>query len=122
MKFYEVQDYMIKANQLPFIATFVANHDFLARLPDDTRSIVLESVEAANEFIFDLEPKLNQQRKQMIMEAKPSMTFIELTEEEIAAFKQRAEPLRGKFLEMGGDGAEEVLNAVLADIEWARQE
>ncbi|WP_034621552.1 TRAP transporter substrate-binding protein DctP [Desulfovermiculus halophilus] len=119
MKFYEVQDYMIKANQLPFIATFVASHDFMTRLPDDMRSIILESVEAANEFIFDLEPKLNQQRKQMIMEAKPSMTFIQLTEEEIAAFKQRAEPLRGKFLEMGGDGAEEVLNAVLADIEWA---
>ncbi|MFO7877212.1 MAG: TRAP transporter substrate-binding protein DctP [Desulfovermiculus sp.] len=122
MKFYEVQDYMIKANQLPFIATFVANHDFMTQLPNDTQTLIKESIETANEFIFDLEPKLNRQRKQMIMEAKPSMTYIELTDQEIAAFKEKAEPLRDKYLEMGGEGAPEVLDAVLADIQWARQE
>ncbi len=52
----------------------------------------------ANEYIFDFEPKLNEQRKQMIMEAKPSMQYIELTDEEIAVFREKAKPLRQKYL------------------------
>jgi TRAP-type C4-dicarboxylate transport system substrate-binding protein len=121
MKFYEVQDYMINAKQLPFIATFVANHDFLAGLPADIRVLVEDAVEGANEFIFDYEAQLNRQRKQMIMEAKPSMQYIELTEDEIRAFKQKAEALQQKYLEMGGKGAAEVLDAVIRDKAWAEK-
>ncbi len=121
MKFYEVQNYMIKARQLPFISTFAANHAFIAALPQDVRGLIDEAVEAANGYIFDLEPRLNESRKQMIMEAKPSMQYIELTAEEIETFKKRAEPLRQKYLEMGGEGAIEVLEAVIEDIEWAKR-
>jgi len=121
MKFYEVQDYMINARQLPFIATFVANHAFIAKLPADIRALIDEAVEEANEFIFDFEDDLNRQRKQMILETKPSMQFIELTAEEIAVFRDRAEKLRQKYLEMGGDGAAEVLEAVEKDKKWAEQ-
>jgi TRAP-type C4-dicarboxylate transport system substrate-binding protein len=119
MKFYEVQDYMIKANQLPFIGTFAANHEFIKGLPQNIRTMIGNAIEGANEYIFDFEPKLNKQRKQMIMQAKPSMKYIELTDEEISAFKIKAQPLRNKYLEMGGEGAKEVLDAVSKDIEWA---
>ena len=121
MKFYEVQDYMIKANQLPFIGTFAANHMFITGLPQDIRTIIDNAIEGANEYIFDFEPRLNEKRKQMIKKAKPTMTYIELTDEEITAFKKKAEPLRQKYLEMGGEGAQEVLDAVLKDIQWARE-
>jgi TRAP-type C4-dicarboxylate transport system substrate-binding protein len=120
MKFYEVQDYMIKANQLPFIATFASNHAFIQGLPDDIRDLIDTAIESANQHIFDLEPRLNEKRKQMIMKAKPSMKYIELTDEEIAAFKEKAKPLRKKYLKMGGEGAQEVLDAVIKDIEWAK--
>jgi TRAP-type C4-dicarboxylate transport system substrate-binding protein len=121
MKFYEVQDYMIKANQLPFVATFAANHAFIDKLPSDVRGLIDEAIEGANEYIFDFEPELNRQRFRMIMEAKPSMKYIELTEEEIAAFRERAKPLRKKYLEMGGKGAKEVLEAIEMDKKWAEQ-
>ena len=121
MKFYEVQDYMIKANQLPFIGTFTANHEFIKGLPENIRVLVDNAIEGANEYIFDFEPKLNQKRKQMIMKAKPSMKYIELTDEEIAAFREKAKPLRQKYLKMGGEGAKEVLDAVVKDIEWAKK-
>jgi TRAP-type C4-dicarboxylate transport system substrate-binding protein len=121
MKFYEVQDYMIKANQLPFIATFTANHAFITDLPDSIRDLIDTAIESANQHIFELEPRLNEKRKQMIMDAKPSMTYIELTDEEIAAFKEKAKPLRQKYLKMGGEGAKEVLEAVVQDIQWARE-
>ncbi len=121
MKFYEVQDYLIKANQLPFISTFAANHAFIGKLPQDIRAVIGEAVEEANEFIFDFEPKLNRERFEMIMSAKPSMTYIELTEEEIDAFRQKAKPLQQKYLQMGGEGAGEVLDAVLKDRQWAQE-
>ena len=121
MKFYEVQDYMIKAKQLPFIGTFVANHEFIMELPEGIRSLIDDAIEGANEYIFDFEPSLNEKRKKMIMEAKPSMKYIELTDEEVSAFKEKAKKLRQKFLKMGGEGAKEVLDAVVKDIEWAKK-
>jgi TRAP-type C4-dicarboxylate transport system substrate-binding protein len=122
MKFYEVQDYMINARQLPFIATFVANRDFMDGLPEDVRETIRKAVETANDFIFDLEARLNAERFQMIMKAKPSMQYIELTEKEIDAFRAKSKPLRQKYLEMGGKGAREVLDAVLQDKAWAEQQ
>ncbi len=121
MKFYEVQDYMIKANQLPFIGTFAANHEFIKDLPENIRVLIDNAVEGANEYIFDFEPRLNEKRKQMIMKAKPTMKYIELTDEEIAAFREKAKPLRQKYLKMGGEGAKEVLDAVIKDIIWAKE-
>ncbi len=119
MKFYEVQDYMILAKQLPFISTFVANHKFMSGLPESIRAVIDNAIEGANEYIFDFEPQLNRKRKQMIMEAKPIMKYIELTDEEISAFREKAQSLRQKYLKMGGEGAREVLDAVLKDLEWA---
>lgn len=121
MKFYEVQDYMINARQLPFIATFAANRDFMDHLPADARATVEAAVEAANAHIFELEARMNAERFQMIMQAKRSMQYIELSEAEIDAFREKAVPLRDKYLDMGGKGAREVLEAVLADREWAQQ-
>ncbi|UCH21871.1 MAG: TRAP transporter substrate-binding protein DctP [Deltaproteobacteria bacterium] len=121
MKFYEVQDYMIKADQLPFIGTFAANYEFIRGLPENIRALIDSAIESANEYIFDFEPTLNEQRKQMIMKAKPTMKYIELTDEEIGAFREKAKPLRQKYLKMGGEGAKEVLDAVIKDIEWAKK-
>ena len=121
MKFYEVQNFMINAKQLPFIATFAANHTFIANLPADIRALIDDAIEGADEFIFGYESRLNRQRREMIMAAKPSMRYIELTDQEIAAFREKAKPLRGKYLEMGGKGAREVLDAVVSDKEWAEK-
>ena len=122
MKFYEVQDYLIKANQLPFISTFAANHKFIEGLPQDVRAIINDAVEGANEYIFTFEPELNEKRRKMILEARPSITYIELTEAEINAFKEKSKRLRQKYLEMGGEGAKEVLDAVLKDLAWAKKQ
>jgi TRAP-type C4-dicarboxylate transport system substrate-binding protein len=121
MKFYEVQNYMIKANQLPFVATFAANRDFILGLPEEMRAAIRAAVEGANDFIYELEPRLNAERFQTIMKAKPSMQYIELTEAERETFREKAQPLREKYLEMGGGGAQEVLEAVLKDKEWAEK-
>ena len=122
MKFYEVQDYMINARQLPFIATFVANRDFMDGLPEEIRQSIQKAVETSNDFIFDREAQINAERYQMIMKTKPSMRYLELTKKEIDVFRSKAKPLHQKYLEMGGKGAQEVLDAVLQDKAWAEQQ
>ena len=81
-----------------------------------------KAVSSANGYIFDLEARLNAERHKMIMQTKPGMHYIELTEEEIDAFRKKAAPLQEKYLEMGGEGAREVLDAVMKDKAWAEQQ
>jgi TRAP-type C4-dicarboxylate transport system substrate-binding protein len=120
MKFYEVTDYLISAKQLMFISTVVANNTFYEALPADIQKIVDESIAGATEFIFDYEQEFNEKRKQMMLEAKPSLKAIELTDEEKAAFAEKAKSVVDVYLRIGGEGAQEVLDAVRADIQKAQ--
>jgi TRAP-type transport system periplasmic protein len=60
-----------------------------------------------------------------IKEAKPSITLYELSEEEMMPFKDLAWKEEGgpvdAYLRIGGDGAQEILDALLADIEAAKK-
>ena len=53
---------------------------------------------------------------------KGGTPYFELTQKEIDVFRSKAKPLRQKYLEMGGKGAQEVLDAVLKDKAWAEQQ
>ena len=44
-----------------------------------------------------------------------------MTDAEISVFREKAKHLQHKYLEMGGEGAREVLDAVLKDKEWAEK-
>lgn len=120
MKFYEVTDYLISAKQLMFVSTVVANNGFYKGLPADIRKIVDEATAGATEFIFGYEENFNAERKQMMLDAKPSLKAIELTDEEKAAFREKAKAVVDVYLEIGGSGAQEVLDAVRADIKKAQ--
>jgi tripartite ATP-independent transporter DctP family solute receptor len=119
MKFYEVTKYLISAKQLMFICTVVANKDFYNGLPADLKQVVDESIAGATDFIFGFEQDFNQKRLQMMLKDKPSLVHYELTDQEKAAFKEKAEPVQQVYLKIGGEGAQEVLDAVKTDIQNA---
>ncbi len=122
MKFYEVTKYMIKADQLMFICTFVSNNEFYKNLPDDIKKIVDEASAAATDFIFSYQDKLNEERKGKILKAKPSMVHYELTPEERAAFQEKAMVVRDKYVEIGGPQAREILDSLVKEIEKVQKE
>lgn len=121
MKFYEVTKYMIKADQLMFICTFASNHDFISGLPDDVKKVVQEAASEATDYIFSYQDKLNEQRKEKILKAKPDMVYYELTPEQKEAFKEKAMAVRDKYVEIGGPQAKEILDALVKDIQKAQQ-
>jgi hypothetical protein len=53
--------------------------------------------------------------------AKPSLKFTTLDDATIATFKARAETVYPKFTEIGGEGAQEILDSLLKDIEAAKK-
>jgi tripartite ATP-independent transporter DctP family solute receptor len=116
MKFYEHADYLIKAGQLMFICTMAANKNLIESMPEDLRKKVLDSFNTATDWIFDYEEELNTKRKDMILEAKPDLNYIELTDEEKAAFRKKAEPVKAKYIDMVGKSGKSLLEALEKDI------
>ncbi|MDX5361314.1 MAG: TRAP transporter substrate-binding protein DctP [Alphaproteobacteria bacterium] len=123
MKFYEVQDYMIFAGQQEFTTTVVTNNDwFQNELTAEQRKMVNETIDELADFIFDVKREFATERLDMIKEAKPDITIIELTEEERAVFREAAQRVRDKYVEMTGESGKKVLEGLQADIKEAEKE
>ncbi len=117
MKFYEVTDYLINAKQLMYVTTLCFNNNLFNGLDAETQKMVQASVDEATKWMFGFEKEFNAKRKDMIKEAKPAMKFIDLTPEQIAAFRDKAKAVEKVYLEIGGKGAADVLAAVKKDVE-----
>lgn len=116
MKFYEVQDYLIFAYTNPFILTLVTNTDFFAGLPEDIRKIVSETARELIPGSFAWQAKFNQKKLDAMLQKKPSLQVIKLTDEEIKAFRKRALPVRETYFKIGGKDAKTILEALEKDI------
>ena len=115
MSFYEVTSHMVFAKHAPFLTTLVANEDFLASLDPEVRTTVDDVLREMEPWLYAEQRRLNEERLAEIREKKPEMVVVELTEDERAAFRALAEPVREAYLERTGTrGA-----ALLAVIEEA---
>lgn len=124
MSFFEVQDYITNLwNELHTEIT-VINNDAFDSLPEDLQKIVIDSynevISLHNAWIF----QFDEEAARKIKDAKPTITFYELTDEEIVPFKELAWEKDGAaetYLQIGGEGAKEILDALLADIKKVTQ-
>jgi TRAP-type C4-dicarboxylate transport system substrate-binding protein len=78
-----------------------------------------ETIAELADHIFEVQEQYNQERLEKIKAEKPDIQIIELTEEERAAFEERAQDVRQAYVEMVGGEAEQVLNDLQAEIEAA---
>ena len=117
MKFHEVQDYLIWGYTSPFILTLVSNEDFYKGLPEDIRKIVKDAAVECIPFGFKWQEEFNKSRLDEITKSKPAIKVVHLTSDEIAAFKEKAKPVRDVYLQIGGEGAKDVLDALEKDIQ-----
>jgi TRAP-type C4-dicarboxylate transport system substrate-binding protein len=125
MGFYEVQDYITNLWNELFMVTPVVNLDLYESLPEDIQEILVDSclelIEPMTNWSFENNKKIGEE----IKEAKPSITLYELTEEEVMPFKELAWQEGGgpveAYLNIGGAGAQEILDALLEDIEAAQK-
>lgn len=114
MAFYEVQNYLIQAKQDGFVASLVTNPDFYYDLDEDTRQMVDEIALELNEFIFEKQREINQERLEKIDKVS-DIEIIELTDEEREIFREAAMPVREVFKNSVGQKGKEILRIIDED-------
>jgi tripartite ATP-independent transporter DctP family solute receptor len=121
MKFYEVQNYLTQLKSEPFIGIPTVNEDFFNGLPKDVqeemRKFWIDAIVPAGNWITER----NQADMEKMKEAKPSLKFTVLDDATIAKFKAKAESVYPEYTKIGGDGAQQILDALLKDIANAKK-
>jgi TRAP-type C4-dicarboxylate transport system substrate-binding protein len=121
MKFYEVQDYFTQLKSEPFLGIPTANLDFFESLPEEVQNEMLsfwqDSIIPAGNWIDER----NASDKAKMMKAKPDAVFHEIDDAAVVQFEKRAETVYPKFEDIGGEGAGQILDALLKDIEDAKK-
>lgn len=120
MKFYEVQNYLTQLKSEPFIGIPTVNKKFFDGLPKEVqqemRKFWVDAIIPAGKWITERNASDGEKMKK----AKPSLKFTTLDDATIAKFKAKAETVYPQYTKIGGDGAQEILNALLKDIESAK--
>jgi TRAP-type C4-dicarboxylate transport system substrate-binding protein len=121
MKFYEVQDYLTQIWAEPFVGIPTVNMQFFDSLPQEAqekmRQFWADAVIPSAEWI---DAKNKRDLDQMLAD-RPEIEVYRFTAEDIKPFKEQAKKVYSTYLQFGGDGAQAVLDTLLADIEDAKQ-
>jgi TRAP-type C4-dicarboxylate transport system substrate-binding protein len=121
MKFYEVQDYVTQLKSEPFIGIPTANQEFFDGLPkevqDEMRRYWVDAIIPAGQWITER----NASDMEKMKADKPSLKFHYIDDEAIKAFEAQAETVYPIYPQIGGEGAEAMLDVLLKDIEGAKK-
>ena len=121
MKFYEVQNYLTQLKSEPFLGIPTVNQDFFDSLTQDAqqemRKFWVDAIIPAGKWITERNASDGEKMKK----AKASLKFNVLDDATIATFKARAETVYPQFTKIGGEGSQEILDALLKDIANAKK-
>ena len=118
---YEVTDYITYTGHNNFTTAVAANLDFFNGLSDDDKKLVQEAADVAYAHIIEYQKGLQEEAEKKILEAKPSMNITVLTDDQRQPFRDAAERVKQKYVEMTGESGQEVLEGFLADIKASQQ-
>lgn len=116
-KMYEVTDHITRTGHNNFTTAVMANKEFYDGLSDEDKKVIQDATAAAFDYIVEYQDGLTEESLDKIMEAKPDMTITTLSEEEREPFKATADAVEEKFLEIGGEQAQAILDQMKADLE-----
>ena len=121
MKFYEQQEYLIEAKQVPFITGVIINQNFFNNLPEEYQEMIVETSRNMTDYIFEVQQELNQKRLNMMLEDKESLELIKLTEEERAVFAEKARNVWESYKEDVGPEGAAILEKLQSEIKAAEE-
>lgn len=116
MKFYEVTDYMIWAGEQELITAVMASDDWYQTLPQERKTLIDETLAGLNDFIMPVVSEFNAARLETIKQAKPNLKMIELSAEQRAPFRARAETTQAAIGDLSGPRSAELLQALKLEI------
>lgn len=117
MKFYEVLDYITMSNHAQMASFMSMNGDFYNSLSDEDKAMLEEIKEELRPFALETLETLLQEKTDIILETKPELEIIELTDEERQAFIDASMPVRDQIEEFAGEEGREIFNLLLEDVE-----
>lgn len=121
MKFYEVQDYITQLKNEVAVGIPSVNKQFFESLPEDVqqemRKFWRDEIIPAGKFINELEVA----DRSKIEKSRPKIKFSVLDDAAIATFKARAQKVYSTYVEIGGEGSQQILDALLKDINNAKK-
>lgn len=120
MSFYEVTDYLVFANQAPFVTSAVASRHFYESLSPERRQLLDDVVDELDEYVFDVQRRFNRDRLETILERKPELGVLRLDEEERARFRAASRAVREQFVELAPENGQRVLDLLQAAVERAK--
>lgn len=94
MKWYEVQKYLIMSNHIMYLEGVFMNDRFFKSLPEDLQAILTETVAEMHDYAYDLQKKANEEAAVTLAQ---HTELVELTEEQLDAFKAAALPVRDYY-------------------------
>lgn len=115
MSFYEVQSHLVQGRHLPFIASVVANPQFIDNLSDEDRQMLEGVKRELHDVIFKAQRDLNAERLETI-KANSDIEVIELSDDERAAFREASLPIRDQYRQLAGERGERLLDMLLEAI------
>lgn len=122
MSFYEVTNYMIFPDHAQFVASVMTNADFYEQLEPAERKWVDDAIAELQPYILEKQKAFNRSRLEEILERKPQMEVVRLSEEERAAFREASLPVRDRFVAQVGSEGEKVLEQLLTAVRRARSQ
>ncbi|SIO54560.1 TRAP-type C4-dicarboxylate transport system, substrate-binding protein [Rhodovulum sp. ES.010] len=120
-KMYEVTDHVTMIGHNNFTTAVMANKEFFDGLSEDEQQVIRNAIDVAFDHIIDYQEGLHEASIEKIKEAKPSMTFTTLSEEERAPFKEAAQEVEDAFIEMTGESGQKILDQMKEDLEEAQE-
>lgn len=120
MKFYEVQDYFTITYDNLFVAIPCINREAYDSVPKDMQAKMKEIWNRYLDETFEWVGKKDASYKETMLKERPHMGFSDFTSEQLRPFAEAAKTVHPLYVKLGGKGAQEILNALLDDIEKAK--
>jgi TRAP-type transport system periplasmic protein len=116
-RMYEVTDYITFTGHNNFTTALMANKDFFDGLSNDDRQLVQDAVQIAFDHILEYQDGLTESALDQILESKPDMQVVRLSEDERQPFMDAAEAVEAEFIRMTGESGQRILDQMKADLD-----
>ncbi len=114
MSFYEVQNYMTFAKQLPFVTSLITNPQFFASLPKKQQKLVRQTVAELQDYIYAKQERYNSERLKRIR-AQSDIKIEHLSAAQRERFRKLSLPVRDTYVQLAGTRGKQILTQFLAE-------
>lgn len=115
-KMYEVTGSITFTGHNNFTTAVMANKRFYDGLDGSTQQLIQDAADAAFDHIVEYQKGLTERSLEKILDAKPSMTVVSRSEVDLECFKNAADEVEDKFIEMTGNSGKKILEQFKKDL------